>query len=126
MCDLSQGFKLCSCEGDQLAAPEIGWVLRRRDEHKKISSIRGKPFIYQMKLSEKQLKSSTLQELNKRNCFDFDYQAQEDDFLKIKAGENNFWMAFRYQKGLWQEDDSTQFNTWRQQLKFHKEGIIEN
>lgn len=126
MCNLSKGFKLCSCDGDKLAASEIGWVLKRRDNNKEISSIRGKPFIYQMNLSEKQLKAHTVQQLNERNCFDFEYQPQEDDFLTIKAGENNFWMAFRYQKGLWQEDESTKFNTWRQQLDHYKKGIVEN
>jgi hypothetical protein len=126
MCDLSQGFKLCSCDGDKLAASEIGWILKRRDKHKEVSSIRGKPFIYRMNLSEKQIKSETVQQLNQRNCFDFEYQAQEDDFLQIKTGKNDFWMAFRYQKGLWLEDDSTKFDTWRQQLETHEEGVVEN
>jgi hypothetical protein len=126
MCDLSQGFKLCSCDGDKLAASEIGWILKRRDQHKKVSSIRGKPFIYRMNLSEKQIKSETVQQLNQRNCFDFEYQAQEDDFLKIKTGKNDFWMAFRYQKGLWLADDSTKFDTWRQQLETHEEGVVED
>lgn len=123
MCDLSQGFKLCSCDGDKLSPNEIGWVLKRRNPDKQFDRIMGKPFIYQMNLSEQQLKSNTAKQLNDRNCFDFDYQAQEDDFLTIKAGKDNFWMAFRYQKGLWQEDDSTKFNTWRQQLEQFNEGI---
>lgn len=126
MCDLSQGFKLCSCDGDQLSPDEIGWVLKRRDRNKKIIKIMGKPFIYQMNLNERQIKTNTAQELNARNCFDFEYIPQEDDFLQIKGGDNNFWMAFRYQKGHWQEDTSTKFNTWRQQLEKYKEGIIES
>lgn len=125
MCDLSQGFKLCSCDGDTLALKEVGWILKRRDKDKKISRIMGKPFIYQMNLSEKELKSTTSQQLNERNCFDFEYAPQEDDFLRIKGGDNNFWMAFRYQKGLWLEDTSTKFSGWRQQLEKYKEGIVE-
>jgi hypothetical protein len=125
MCDLNQGFKLCTCDADKLAASEIGWVLKRRDKNKEILRIMGKPFVYQMNLSEKQLKSDTVQALNQSNCFDFDYQPEEDDFLKIKRGENDVWMAFRYQKGLWQEDESTKFSTWRQQLGRYDEGIVE-
>lgn len=125
MCDLSQGFKLCSCDGDKLTNQEIGWVLQRRDPRKKICRIMGKPFVYQMNTSEKQLKSKTLQALNQRNCFDFDYQPQEDDFLKIKSSAYDLWMAFRYQKGLWQADSSTKFNAWRQQLEKHQKGSIE-
>jgi hypothetical protein len=125
MCDLSKGFKLCSCDGDKLSPEEIGWILKRRDKDKKISRIMGKPFIYRMNLSEQELKTQTAQQLNERNCFDFEYAPQEDDFLRIKGGDNNFWMAFRYQKGLWNEDTSTSFSGWRQQLGNHKEGIIE-
>jgi len=125
MCDLSQGFKLCSCDADKLATSEIGWVLKRRDQHKNVPTIKGKPFVYQMNLNEKQLKANTVQQLNQRNCFDFDYKPQEDDFLNIKAGENNFWMTFRYQNGRWHEDTSTKFSSWRQQLGRLQEGIIE-
>ncbi|CAA6809794.1 MAG: Unknown protein [uncultured Aureispira sp.] len=126
MCTLSQGFKLCSCDGDKLATTEIGWILKRRDQHKKISAIKGKPFVYQMNTSEKQLKAETVQALNQRNCFDFDYQPKEDDFLQIKTGENNLWLAFRYQKGLWKADSSTKFSSWRQQLEMQEEGFVRN
>lgn len=126
MCDLSKGFKLCSCDGDKLSTKEIGWILRRKNENKEVQHIKGKPFIPIMSLDEKQLKTAVVQALNEQNCFDFEYQPQEDDFLKIKTKRENIWFAFRYKKGRWQEDDSTKFNSWRQQLEQYKTGIIEN
>lgn len=126
MCDLSNGFKLCSCDGDQLKPEEIGWTLRRKDENKEIQNIRGKPFVPKFDLDEQQLKTTVAQALNERNCFDFEYQPQEDDFLSIRTKRENIWFAFRYKKGRWQEDNSTKFNSWRQQLEQYKVGIVEN
>ncbi|WMX13849.1 MULTISPECIES: hypothetical protein [unclassified Aureispira] len=124
MCNLNQGFKLCSCDSDQLTPDEIGWILERKNAVKQASSLRGKPFIYKMNQSEQALKSEVVQQLNQRNCFDFDYQPQEDDFLRIRGNKKSFWMAFRYQQGRWEEDESTKFNRWRQQLENYNKGII--
>lgn len=127
MCDLTKEFKLCSCDGANLSPSEIGWILRRKNEQKEIRLIQGKPAIQKLSENETQLKTAITQQLNERNCFDFEYTPQTDDFLTIKTTEpQTIWFAFRYQQGEWKEDDSTEFSHWRMQLEAYQEGKIKN
>lgn len=127
MCDLTKEFKLCSCDGDKLAANEIGWILYRRNVDKTVDIIRGKPFIYQLSSKEENIKTLVGQQLNSKNCFDFEYKPKEDDFLKIriKKGKTQ-WYAFRFLGATWHEDKSISFDSWRQQLEKLKEGYCSN
>lgn len=125
MCNLTKEFKLCSCDGDKLSSDEIGWILRRKNESKEIEKIMGKPAIYRLTTKEQETKTAIAKELNTKNCFDFDYTPQEDDFLKIRLETpKGQWYAFRFLKGAWTEDTSTNFDHWRLQLDPFGDGKI--
>lgn len=125
MCEFNHPLKLCTCDAEQLEYHEIDWLLRRKEKGEQGPKILGKAFIPQ--LSEKELKTRAqlLDLLNSNNCFDFEYQPQTDDFLRIRTGKKpDNWLAFRYQNKAWQIDESTKFATWRQQLGPFLEGKI--
>jgi hypothetical protein len=127
MCKITEGFKLCTCAADQLSDKEIGWVLYRQDKDKKVSAIRGKPVVITFSNSDTENKEKIVAILNEGNCFDFDYEPQADDYLKIKVNlDRHTWYNFKYEYKNWQDDRSTSFSGWRQQLEQHERGAIES
>jgi len=117
MCNLDKGLKLCTCAGQSLHKNEIDWILKRKDASLSPLKIMGKAAVPQFNQEEKQLIPQIVHALNNESCFDFDYQAQEDDFLLLRIDKTNHrWLQFRFLHQAWQHDRSTKFNTWRQQL----------
>lgn len=125
MCDLTKEFKLCTCEADKLTREAIGWVLRRRNLSLPEQYLKGKPAMPFFSPQDKDLRGQITKLLNTKNCFDFEYEPQTDDFLKIKVADNK-WLAFRYQVNEWQEDESTKFEGWRHQLENYLSGKIKS
>ncbi|MCP4442686.1 MAG: hypothetical protein GY810_27590 [Aureispira sp.] len=123
MCDLTKGFKLCSCDEEQLKQEDIGWVLHRVDRDRPIQHKRGRAAIKRFNGKEATLRNNIEEYLNAQNCFDFDFQPQKDDRIQIKYKDDT-WFAYRYQKGQWQKDDSTSLSSWRSQLELHKNGKL--
>ncbi|MCP4442687.1 MAG: hypothetical protein GY810_27595 [Aureispira sp.] len=123
MCDLTKGFKLCSCDGEQLKQEDIGWVLQRLDPDQPIQNIMGKVAIQRFNIEEETLRNNVEEYLNAQNCFDFDFQPQDDDRIKIKY-KTDTWFAYRHQNGQWKIDDSTSLSSWRSQLELHKNGKL--
>lgn len=123
MCDLTKGFKLCTCAGEILKPEDIDWSLQRKDESLPILHVKGKASIPEFTNKEEELKQNIIELLNKENCFDFDYQVQEGDFLKIRIDKgNNRWAAFRFLKGEWRNDTSTSLDSWRRQMVHFEKG----
>lgn len=122
MCDFHQGFKLCTCDGEQLLEAEIDWKLNRINKSIPIKHRRGRAAIPRFTNQEQTTKESILEFLNLNNCFDFDYEPQENDFLRIRIHKkNDRWAAFRFVRGTWTDDKSTSLSSWRSQLvKFEK------
>lgn len=124
MCD-HKNFALCSCNGEKLPFEAIGWILQRKNPQKEIEYVKGEPAQNILTSSEKNTKMEIAQKLNASNCFDFEYQPQEDDFLQIRTGQGKFtWYAYRFVKGKWQEDNSTSFDAWRMELEDYEQGKI--
>ena len=125
MCDFNNDFKLCTCSGEKLKEDEIGWYLQRKNKKLPIQYRRGRVAIPRFSNEEQSIKETILKQLQAGNCFDFDYQAQEDDFLKIKLDADNFlWGAFRFVDGCWTDDNSTSLDGWRSQLVDYDKGKI--
>ncbi|MCP4437711.1 MAG: hypothetical protein GY810_02100 [Aureispira sp.] len=124
MCDLTKGFKLCSCDGEQLKQEDIGWVLQRLDASKEIAYRIGSVAIHHLDEKEETLRNNIEEQLNTQNCFDFNFQPKQDDRLQIKYSAHQ-WFAYRYKEGQWQIDTSTSFDGWRSQLEPFKDGKLD-
>lgn len=83
MCDISEGFKLCTC--DHVDLGHSHWKLLRFQGEQNI--ILGTPNFDKVKdILDMQFVED---ELNDRNCFDFDYSPQAGDRLIIKVMKEN-------------------------------------
>lgn len=73
-------------------------------------------------LNETISSSCVLQELNKRNCFDFEYQPYEKDILQINI-KNNFhpYLSFVFKNEEWHEGYILQFS---ETYEVYKEGKV--
>lgn len=79
------------------------WTLSRFSEYFD-SMMEGLMMEASDKLGEELTKEFVLEELNSRNCFDFEYIPHEGDCLSIHA--NNHWdfLSFIYREGVWVAD----------------------
>ena len=81
---------------------------------------------------ETEVKNQVLAELNQRNCFDFNFTPQKDDFLKLRVSmgidgpASPKWFHFRFQMGKWYEDKTSSLARWKTQLEPYKDGIIDS
>lgn len=126
MCLNTNTFKLCSCAGEKMPSNEIGWILERIDKNKAVRKIMGKPFFPPRDAVVETLSSTLTQQLNIRNCFDFDYRPQKHDRLALRVPETaDSWIYFQFNGKKWIEDSSTKFSTWRQKLIPYQEGKVE-
>lgn len=123
MCKLNQGFKLCNCDEAELSDQEIDWQLERFNQKLPIEYRKGKAAIPRYSEEEHTQIQTITNELNQANCFDFEYEANENDRLSLRVKDKYY--AFRFQKGQWQLDKSTSLDTWRSQLEKYKKGKIE-
>lgn len=126
MCDLTQEFKLCSCDGENLPLDQIGWVLVRMDAYLTMQSIVGMPAnVRQITNSQINKGIAIADFLNNNSCFDFDYQPKEYDFLRIRSEKGSSdWYAFVFVEGKWKVDKSVPLHVSSPQLKSYKNGTI--
>jgi len=126
MCLLTDTFKLCSCDATQLSPDEIGWILKRVNPNKKINRIMGKPAFRTIPQGISNIQAHIVEQLNQRNCFDFDYTPNTNDRLSIRTQTDTItWVHFHYQSSKWKIDESTKFSTWRQKSESYKKGHIQ-
>jgi len=105
MCKINKAFKLCTCHSD-LKEEEADWILFKvRPQSSKYKILGMVAFQF---LPEEIGKNKNLicQALNLRNCFDFDYQPQNEDLLHIKCRmEQEHILIFEYTNGKWVSRD---------------------
>ncbi len=128
MCNFNEGFILCKCN-DAKAIIHNKKTKRRKKKRDKQEK---KPIEYVWRLykylglsKEKELgryrfpsddvgngltSNYVLQELNNRNCFDFDYTPNEGDNLLISTTESYNRIEFIFRKGKWVEDHYSPFD----------------
>ena len=123
MCDLNEGFKLCSCDAELLKHEELDWYLDRVNPKLPLQHRKGRAAIPRYSTEQEVCLEEILKQLNNRNCFDFEYQPVKDDRLSVKVQDK--WFAYRYSGKSWGQDFSTSLEAWRSQLERHKEGKLD-
>ena len=121
MCKLEDGFKLCTCldeKGIEAEPDAPVWRLRRINpllpEKRRIGKFR----FSALTMHEEERREKILEQLNQRNCFDFDYSPQKDDHLMIKFSGSDF-LSYRYNElsNSWEIDHTPPFVGWKTQLE---------
>lgn len=143
MCDFSKGFKLCLCSDPRII---VHHRKSKRHQKKRAQEKKGIEYIWTLhryvgKLSGDEMgryiiphsnigngltAEFVLNELNNKDCFDFEYQASEGDNLIIATEEDMFYerLAFIYRDGFWVEDHYSPFEDDTKKITNGK--LIEN
>ena len=113
MCNFEKGFKLCTCSAEEIANSTgdntYTWHLSQLMGPNK-DDIVGK---YQPPVSDlgKGLEADfVLSELNKHNCFDFEYKPSEGDNLTVYQSSTRFRLEFIFKNDVWVEDHYSPFD----------------
>lgn len=128
MCIISDQIKFCSClkEGKDKEIKDIlkelekfrnkvipdskepfSWVLYKFDRYEEHEGIAGLMHMPSDTTGFSLGEEFVLDQLNNRNCFDFDYSPKEDDHLQINFQRNASWiefLSFIYRTGNWAAD----------------------
>ena len=124
MCDFNKGFILCKCNDPKVVVHN---KKSRRNKKKKNQPIEYDWTLYkylglskEMELGRYTFPSSdvgngltsdfVLNELNSRNCFDFEYQPKEGDNLIISKTDSSNRIEFIFRNGKWIEDHYSPFD----------------
>ena len=118
MCDLAEGLKLCTCEGETLDDPD--WVLERRDDSIPPDHRRGRALIPRYTDAEQSCLALVIAKLDDGSCFDFDYTPRDGDVLILRHETKRY--RFRFAGQAWELDDSTSLTGWRAQMVREKTG----
>lgn len=116
MCDFSKGFILCTCvpkapavhnkksrrfKNKSVEEPEqFTWVLLRYSGPNP-SSMEGQISEPDWELGKGLTNEYVLENLNAKNCFDFDYTPAERDCLTFRRKRNASRLEFIYRDGSW-------------------------
>lgn len=120
MCKENKKLIFCSCsdEGSDKTTSIEGyaWTLNRFIRSKSYENgearIRGKILSPTKKLSETIHLDVVLEELNSRNCFDFEYVPKEKDCMSIyTTGERYQYFKVLFKDGKWQYGSNPVFDT---------------
>lgn len=112
MCDLRADFRLCSCDGETLQDPD--WVLERLDSQLPLQHRRGRAALARFSDAEHDLIALALLRLNGQAAFDFAFDPQWGDVLKLRVGPKR-WLRFRFVAD-WVVDTSNGLTGWRSQM----------
>lgn len=111
MCDLRDGFKLCTCDED---AKSFDWELQRRDSARPLQAKRGRAVMPRFSSAQQQTQQLILDRLAAGTAFDFEFSPLPEDVLVLKLPGKVY--RFRYERGGWQIDLSTSLAGWREQM----------
>ncbi|WP_299682618.1 hypothetical protein [uncultured Dokdonia sp.] len=129
MCDFSKGFILCKCNDPKVivhhkkskrrkklnkqskakTTAEYEWTLFSYVGIRKEQEM-GRYRLPASKLDEGLTADFVFEELNTRNCFDFEYHPKEGDNLIIHTSTGFNRIEFIYRDGIWEEDHYSPFS----------------
>lgn len=137
MCDLNEGFKLCTCEPEpekellleteadfenfEYVPPDWTWQLKKYFGR---SNRKGRAMFPREKINGI-TPEFVSEELNRRKCFDFDYTPEENHILIFEKGVQYFVLGF--QDGKWRHfPDYSPFSytrplQWKGKILPHKD-----
>lgn len=122
MCDFNDGFILCKCNDRKTIVHNRKSRRNKVDESKEYTWILNKYLgksdeteIGRYSMPDNDLRHGltslfVLNELNNKNCFDFDYFPNEGDNLKLINTHSQNRIEFIYRNGNWTEDHYSPFN----------------
>jgi len=125
MCDVSEGFRLCTCEPGE----PFDWVLQRRDRSLPLQGRRGR--VIRSKVPDDVLTTSAalLEGLNREGgAFDFEYTPEAGDILVVTLAGHTHRFAWRkpfLRAGRWGWDESNGLTGWRSQMVDQTVGRVE-
>lgn len=100
MCDIKEGFKLCTCS-TAINRAEPHWKLYRFGQEYENFMVMGS---FRFRLKEQNIHWLIHTELNNKNCFDFDYQPQNQDVLICVVDKHAFYFVFDGKDQCWNSD----------------------
>lgn len=122
MCDFDKGFILCKCRpatsvthhnkskrARQTDRIEYVWTLNRFQGSSTDQEI-GKYLFPINDLGSGLTTEFVLSEMNKKNCFDFDYTPMEGDNLVLNIKGSSSRMEFIFKNGQWDSDHYSPFD----------------
>ncbi len=124
MCQQTNTIKFCTCaDKETLDNSEYTWVLRRLVAIKE-DSIVGKVMMPVDDLKKGIDAKSILPILSSNNCFDFEYQENEEDTFMIyrNSKEGRSFMSLVFRDGKWQSGTNPAFIS---EKKILGEGFVE-
>lgn len=140
MCDLQDGFKLCTCSPESLKEltifrgipidriqfpdfqPTYIWTLKSIDPNPG-PSLRGRSVLPKLNVGDVANIEFVEQEMNARNCFDFEYQPDEGDYISFQQVQDpTKYFAFRFTAQKWKRIDPDPFGNG---LIKQKKGIVD-
>ena len=131
MCKLKDGFKFCTCLDEKGIEAEPGafiWRLKRINPKLPMHQVLGMIFLPAEDEDAQAIQKRVLGALNDHNdCFDFDYQPTDKDFLIIDLDDSGYrFLQYIYDaaQNQWLPSDSCHLESWRQQLEPLQEGKI--
>lgn len=103
MCNLDDAFILCTCSGKKRQSDAaFTWSLfrpREDDSDLYVIGEAGAPYFSE---KGKLLVDKVQEQLNARNCFDFDYQPKDGDTLVITSSDNGTEYGFMFYNDEWE------------------------
>jgi len=124
MCDFNKGFILCQCNDPKVIhhntksrrnknkknqPMEYTWTLFKFLGMSKVREV-GKYLFPSSDVGNGLTSNFVLNELNKRNCFDFEYKPNQGDNLMISREDSFNRIEFIYRDGKWEEDHYSPFD----------------
>jgi hypothetical protein len=122
MCDFNKGFILCKCSSPKVAAQKNNPKRKKKKEaiaytwtlYKYLGLskevILGRYTFPSNDIGNGLTVNFVLQELNIRNCFDFEYNPNEGDNLIISNAESLTRIEFIFREEQWVEDHYSPFS----------------
>nr|WP_321233005.1 hypothetical protein [uncultured Psychroserpens sp.] len=119
MCNFNKGFILCICNDDSDSSIEkdtiktgisYTWMLFKSINYIEPTE-RGRYIMPSSDIENGLTNEFVFEELNKRDCFDFEYKPEEGDNLFIKKGKVMPYLSFVFRDGLWIDGRTVDFNT---------------
>lgn len=104
MCTPGIHLKFCTCNAEAIAAIEADrqsnafiWTLYRKSPPTDAIPMMGRILMPIQQLGNVLNQTLVLEQLNSPSCFDFDYQPQAGDQLRISQASDYDYMYFEYQ-----------------------------
>lgn len=141
MCDFDKEFKLCTCDKQEIQHRNNTRKYKKENQNKEVFvwtlyTYKGKleSFMVGMmalpsdKIGKQELSLDyVIHQLNRKNCFDFEYSPKEGDYLIIETETvwNGKIMPFIYRENKWIFDSYNPFTEMTEEIKNGKVVFID-